>query len=439
MRRTAGTFLVLAALGGCVSGNPRANLGGKSYYNAKPVTVSAAQTALKQQDPAVLPAPDSTANAPVPACGPGGCPPASAARTATPAGPTAPETKPAAATQLPDVPYPVVPATGTQTPPAPVNPTTSSVPGPAQAKSASGRLVAATYTEANRDPAAPADNVGVTPPREVKPVTTAGLAASTAPVVPTDSVRDLTLPGDRTDVPPKDVKPTDVAGASPGCPPPAATGPGASPRGPTVRLVNTKRITLNYEIKDVGPSGISGVELWYTPDTRNWKKHDAPPQFQPPCVIEVNQEGLYGFTLLARSGVGMAQEPPQPGDPPQVWVEVDLTKPAVQLTGVEFVCTPKARTLTVRWTAGDKNISPRPITISHADQPDGPWTVVAANLENTGHHEWPVPASAPRAVYVRVEATDLVGNVGAAQTPNPVLIDQSQPTVSILTVEPNRN
>src|SRR5262249_9597933 len=59
---------------------------------------------------------------------------------------------------------------------------------------------------------------------------------------------------------------------------------------PAVRMVNSKRINLNYEIKDVGPSGISGVELWYTQDSRNWKRYDVQAQRQPPFTVEVSDE-----------------------------------------------------------------------------------------------------------------------------------------------------
>jgi hypothetical protein len=210
-----------------------------------------------------------------------------------------------------------------------------------------------------------------------------------------------------------------------------------APHGPAVRMVNSKRINLNYEIKDVGPSGISGVELWFTQDSRTWKKYEGTTQRQPPYTAEVNEEGLYGFTLVARSGVGLGKEPPQAGDLPQVWVEVDLSKPVVTVTSTETGITNKSPSLTVRWTVQDKNLSLRPVTLSYAELPDGPWTPIAANLENTGQHVWPLPATAPRRFYVRVEATDLVGNVGTAQTPTPVTIDLSQPSISILTVEPS--
>ena len=64
---------------------------------------------------------------------------------------------------------------------------------------------------------------------------------------------------------------------------PCPFAPAAAPprSGPLVRMVNTKRITLNFEVKDVELSRLSGVELWYTYDAKLWKKYDAPSQAQP--------------------------------------------------------------------------------------------------------------------------------------------------------------
>ncbi len=208
-----------------------------------------------------------------------------------------------------------------------------------------------------------------------------------------------------------------------------------------VHLVNNKRISLNYEIKEVGPSRVSLVALWLTRDGRNWQKFkedtgngQAGPQ--PPFIVEIGEEGQYGFTLLARSGVGLGERPPQVGDPPQVWVEVDLTKPQVRILNVDPPRSVDDRNLTISWSASDKNLGRQPITLSYAEQTDGLWTPIASNLENTGRHVWPMPANVPFRLYVRVEAADRAGNVGSAQTPNPILVDLSKPKVNILNVEP---
>jgi hypothetical protein len=204
---------------------------------------------------------------------------------------------------------------------------------------------------------------------------------------------------------------------------------------PAVRMVNSKRITINYEVKDVGPSGVSGVELWCTQDGKSWKKREVSRQAKPPYVVEVSEEGLYGFTLRARNGIGLCAEAPKPGDLPQIWVEVDMTSPVVKLTGVNASCNGSKQNLIIHWKASDKNLGPRPITLSYSQSKEGPWQVMAANIPNTGRHVWPMPSQTPARFLVRVQATDLVGNVGASQTPKPVLMDRSQPVVNILNVD----
>jgi hypothetical protein len=205
--------------------------------------------------------------------------------------------------------------------------------------------------------------------------------------------------------------------------------------GPVVRLVNKKRITLNYEVKDVGPSGVSGVELWYTRDAKEWRRHDSPPETKPPYLIEVQEEGLYGFTLLAKNGIGLGKEPPHRGDLPQVWVEVDLTRPAVTITDIKPGFREKEPVLSIHWKAGDKNLANQPINISSAEKPDGPWQPIASNLENSGQYLWPLRPGNPTKMYIRVEAKDLAGNVGVAQTSAPIQVDMARPTVQIVDVE----
>jgi hypothetical protein len=205
-----------------------------------------------------------------------------------------------------------------------------------------------------------------------------------------------------------------------------------------VSLVNSKRVCLNYELKNVGPSGVSDVELWYTRDGHVWQRHSATRQARPPYVVEVEEEDLYGFTLVAQSGAGLAQRPPQDGDRPQLWVEVDATKPNVRLLGVETGNEAEARHLKIVWRATDRNLGSRPITISCGASPEGPWAPIATKIENSGRYLWPMPPDMPHQFLIRVEAVDMAGNVGVAQTPTPVLSDLAQPTAAILGAEAER-
>ena len=418
MRGAAGTLVVLAALSGCTVFKDQG--GERVQTNIRPPG-PAAQTAWKQNNAAA----------------------AQANRGPAVKGPAAP----GATALTPQSPWPMM------------NGHTAAAPPPAApADRASGALMSATFVETPRGPAADKPREAAPEEKPCLPACTGAGVASTVAVEMTRIAASAvtTPPAAPRPLPPmvqsSAVLPPPEPPAFPTVPtvPTVAAPPAAPevrqassivpqpPSAPSVRMVNSRRINLNYELKDVGESGISGIELWYTQDTRSWQKYEGPVQKQGPYVVEVNGEGLYGFTMVARSGVGFSRDVPQAGELPQVWVEVDLTRPAVQITGVELNCTPKAQNLIIRWNASDKNLTARPITLSYAEKADGPWTPIAANLENTGKYEWLVPASVPKRICVRVEASDLVGHLGAAHTADAVLIDRARPTVSILTVEPDK-
>lgn len=205
------------------------------------------------------------------------------------------------------------------------------------------------------------------------------------------------------------------------------------------RLVGSKRVSLNYELKEVGPSGVSTIELWYTTDGRSWNKY--PLKFgedpnQKAIVFDVAGEGVYGITLVAKSGVGLGERAPQLGDRPQLWIEVDVTRPDVKLHNVLVGTGAEKGKLSVTWTARDKNLQPQPIKLSYAEQLTGPWQTVAEKLPNTGRHIWIMPANVPYQFHLKVEAVDQAGNVGEAVTDSLIKVDLSHPKAKILNVEP---
>jgi hypothetical protein len=211
-----------------------------------------------------------------------------------------------------------------------------------------------------------------------------------------------------------------------------------------LRLVNSTHFDLNYKLKDVGKSGISAVDLWWTQDGRNWQKQPNPKPVNRESAeagaypVEVQAEGVYGFSLIAKSGVGLHDEPPRLGSPPQVWVEVDLTKPQVKLLDVGVGRGAESGNLAISWRASDKNLGKTPITLSYSERPDGDWKTIQANLENNGRYVWRMPAELPFEFLVKVEAADLAGNVGVAQTETTVKVDLAVPKIESLDVTPGR-
>jgi hypothetical protein len=457
MGRTATAFLVLVMVGGCVADNQ----GPPAAY----------QTAQKDQSPAAASCyatwskSDQVKSDQFAALHDDGAvlPPPTASLAATPT--MARMTVAAAPKQMP-APKPLPPAlTGEVLPPL-GGPTPALAHAPTTPEGFPITAAATTPSTALASPTTPAASTTSTTP-----------AIPTAPPTPTDFIIDSELaratmvqtPPDRPEVvdthPAKVPSKTDKAKKTE----PEGELASAVPGSPTVRMVNTKRITLNYKIKDMEASGVSGVELWRTRDAHTWERGEIVAQTNHSFLVEVKEEGLHGFTLLARNGNDAGKQAPAAGEHPQIWVMVDFTKPVVQITGVEVAHGGKTPTVQLHWTAKDKNLGFRPITLSYAEQMEGPWTTIAAAVENSGHYEWQSPTNAPHRLFLRVEAADMAGNVAAVQTANalrldaaltvatpapattpsptgdakhqtasvPSALDMSHPTAAILDVEPN--
>lgn len=201
-------------------------------------------------------------------------------------------------------------------------------------------------------------------------------------------------------------------------------------------LVNSTRISLSYELKNTGPSGVSGVDVWQTRDGRKWERIAQTVERKPPAVVEVEGEGLHGFTIIPRSGVGLARKPPVAGDTPQVWVEVDLTPPQLKLEEVVVHSGKDTGKVTIRWSASDKNMSGEGVVLSYSESPIRPWKTIAANARNNGTFTWQMPEGAPYRFYVRIEVRDNAGNTSIAQTPDPVVVDLSTPETVISGASP---
>lgn len=200
-------------------------------------------------------------------------------------------------------------------------------------------------------------------------------------------------------------------------------------------LVNTRKIRLNYSVSDVGPSGVAAVELWATRDGRTWQRYSNEPPPAGPLVVHVAEEGRYGFSIVVKSGVGLKSTAPETGDAPQLWVEVDETKPTVYVKDVRFGKGGDQGTLHIQYAANDVNICDRPVTISMSTHRDGPWTPIASGLENTGNYVWTMPKDVPYQFYVKVEACDRAGNTGGCCYHDPVKVDLTRPKGTILGVD----
>lgn len=211
----------------------------------------------------------------------------------------------------------------------------------------------------------------------------------------------------------------------------------AAPPDQRPRMVNSRVFELDYDVTSVGPSGISRVELWATQDGgRSWRSLTLDDDNRSPLLVKIDQEGIYGLKVVVTSGAGLGGNPPQTGELPEIIVGVDLTKPTARITAAEPGIAAESGDLVICWQADDKMLAARPVSLLFSESPGGPWTTIAAGLENTGRYTWAIDNRVPQRVYLRLEVRDEAGNVGTFETAKSVPLDRFRPTVQIRDIHP---
>jgi hypothetical protein len=211
----------------------------------------------------------------------------------------------------------------------------------------------------------------------------------------------------------------------------------SAPPGVQPHLIDKPRFELIYDVDAVGASGIVEVELWITPDCgRTWTSFGLDEDCRSPVAVTVDNEGLYGFRVVVETTAGLRSPIPVAGDLPDVWVEVDVTKPVARLTSAEQGSADEADRLILNWDARDRHLAERGITLRWSDSPQGTWATIASGLENTGRYAWRVDQRVPRQIYLRLEARDEAGNVATDQLSQPVSLDLIRPQGRIREVRP---
>jgi hypothetical protein len=204
---------------------------------------------------------------------------------------------------------------------------------------------------------------------------------------------------------------------------------------PDRQYVNSTHVSLDYHIEQQGPSGVGKVEVWMTRDAgQNWKRLCDDPDKRSPVDFDLPGEGVFGVTLVVSNGNGVGDPPPMRGDAPDLWIEVDLTKPVAQFHAAHPGSGNDAGFLLFSYEARDKNLGPEPISFFSAPRREGPWTPIARGLKNDGIYRWQAPRDAGMEIYFRLEVADLAGNTTRVDLPDRVVLDPSRPRARVLGV-----
>jgi hypothetical protein len=290
-------------------------------------------------------------------------------------------------------------------------------------------------------PAAPQVSAKTSPaPLPVAPIATASPALKPAePVSPTFDAPKL---------PPPATGPT--LGSEPTLPVASAPLPSNSvptmpsrtdvepPPGVKPRMVNSRRFELEYDIESAGNAGISQVELWTTRDGgKSWTLSGTDPDGVSPYAVNVPDEGIYGFRMVIETTSGLRTPSPLPGDLPDVWIGVDVTKPTAKFVGIQQGTGEQVGELEIRWQVADAQLSSRPVGISFSEKSEGPWTTIATGLPaELDHYAWRLDAKTPEKFFLKLDVRDIAGNVTSLVTPQPVTIERVRPQGRIRSVRP---
>jgi len=209
-----------------------------------------------------------------------------------------------------------------------------------------------------------------------------------------------------------------------------------TPNGRKIRMVNSRQFNIAYKLQDVGPSGVSSVEMYVTRDDgATWNRYGEDPDRTSPFSVIVPDEGQYGLNLVVRSGVGLAADPPQPGERPSMVIQVDQTAPLIELLPIEQGQGATANNLLIRWRTREDHPAEKPVFLYYSISRQGPWQPIALGMDDIGQFAWSVGPNIPTKFFLRLEIRDSAGNLARVETPEPLMVDLSRPTADIVDIE----
>lgn len=206
--------------------------------------------------------------------------------------------------------------------------------------------------------------------------------------------------------------------------------------GVAARTVRSRLFEIAYQLEDVGPSGVSEVELFVTESNgQQWFRYGKDVDVQSPYQVDSRGEGTFGFAIRVKNGVGFSDPPPQPGEVPEIVVTVDETAPVIRFGAPQVVATGQGQ-ISLNWQIIEKNPAQNSVRLEYATDLAGPWTPLFDWQTDQNGYQMPIPPNAAGALYFRLLARDIAGNVATAQTPTAVIIDQQRPRARLLDVQP---
>lgn len=180
-------------------------------------------------------------------------------------------------------------------------------------------------------------------------------------------------------------------------------------------VVTSPAFDLEYSISEAARP-LQSVELWVTRDRGlTWDLVGEDPDAASPFPLELHEDGLYGFYVIARNASGPSSPPPGRETRPHRWATLDTAPPVAQLHQPIQQDRGGRRMVQIRWTVVDGNLPPRPIELWFRRHDREPWgRITPAPISNTGAFDWEVPAGVTGSVEIRLSARDEAGHTADA-------------------------
>jgi hypothetical protein len=202
----------------------------------------------------------------------------------------------------------------------------------------------------------------------------------------------------------------------------------SNPVQSSIPLQRSLKVKLDTTLSNGNSMTPTRFEYWCMRDhSRTWERLGDNGGKVGVVELTLPGDGVYG--LLARTTGGPA---PTANEQPDDWIEVDTTTPKLNVSQPTLNRSDSGTTMTIAWSASDKNLGSEPINIYYSTSLNGPWVAIINNYRNDGVYTWSVPANVGPSVHIRVQAVDKAGNMGEGLTRDPVVLEVPKPRLRIV-------
>jgi hypothetical protein len=204
-----------------------------------------------------------------------------------------------------------------------------------------------------------------------------------------------------------------------------------------IRDTNSRRFELDYVVETAVDVGLARVALWYTKDQgHSWTLYGEDTDQVSPFLVEMNEDGVFGFKIVAEAQHGVTSGAPKAGVPADIWIRIDATPPTGRISTARFGRGESLGALQIFWESHDDLPATGPVTLLYGETAQGPWRVIADGLQPQGQYDWRVGANVPAEIYLRLEVRDQAGNITSDTLRDPIASNGLAPQSAIRGMRP---